>query len=102
IINERKKLLAHKLKQLEAEKSKFEFVLSEATIMPEQEALLNQLVQQIKQGIDKINFEQKRQLLQILKMRVDVIDKRKVKLTAILPIIEDVLDLDTFAAPSTR
>jgi len=98
IIEERKRLLSSKLRQLQAEKDKLEFVLSEASITPEQEDLLNQLIKNIKHGVDKASFEHKQKLLQMLKIRVVALDKKRIKISGILPISEHILDLDQFAA----
>ena len=96
IVDERKKLLTHKLKQLESEKTQLQFSLSEGVITPAQEKTLILLTEKVKKGIDKITFEHKHKLLEMLRVRVDVCSKHRVRITGILPMFEG--EIDTFEA----
>ncbi len=100
VIDDRKKLLTQNLKQLEAEKSQIEVDLSSAVITPLQEELLNQLANTIKSGIDNVDFEKMRKILHVLRIRIDVCDKKKVRLSGILPMDSEPIDIDSFTATS--
>ena len=62
--------------------------------------MLSQLSAAIKSGIDNVDLERKRWFLKILRLCVDVYDKRQIKLTgilpvSILPVSNEVTDLDS-------
>lgn len=100
ILDERKQMYVQKLKLLESEKSQLEVIISAGTITPTQEEALNQLATAVKEKIAEVSFEQKRKTLQVLRIRVDVCDKRKIKFSSILPIPDEPVDVDEFAATS--
>ncbi|MBV7334969.1 hypothetical protein KFU94_43370 [Chloroflexi bacterium TSY] len=94
IIDERRRLLTDKLHQLQTEEERIHAQQASAIITDDQEQTLIQLATAIRQGLEHTNFEQKQQILRILRIRVDVIDKRRVKLSGYIPFQQDILDLE--------
>ncbi len=100
IIDERRHLLSDKLRKLQAEEQQIKAERAAAVITEEQEDTLIQFAGAIRQGLEHTNFEQKRQILQILRVRVHAIDKHRVKISGYIPFQEEMIDLGAFAATS--
>ena len=101
VVEERRGLLMDKLSQLQ---SQHEQVLAEratATITQDQEQTLLTFADSIRKGLEQTTFEHKRTILQILKVRVDALDKERVKISGFIPFAEDVVELGSFVAPSS-
>jgi len=81
IIEERKQLLFNKLKQLEIEEAKTKAKLSTMQITSEQEQSLLTLAATVPDSLEQLSFEQKKELLQVLQVRITVVDKQQVTLS---------------------
>jgi hypothetical protein len=98
IINERKKLLLDKLTGLEHEELKLQVELSSSTITPEKQDFLLDFAATIRRSIQDLSFEEKRNILQMLTIRVDVLSKSVVKISGLLTFPDDVLDVESFVS----
>lgn len=104
IIKEKQAQLTKTLKQLEVEETQLELTITESTITPAQEQSLAMLTDELRRDLDNISFEKKRLVLQTLQIRVDVLDRKVVKLSGLLPFVgvgHHEVSLD-FMVPSSK
>ena len=104
VFNEKKTALSKTLKGLEAEQTQIEQTISESTITTSEEESLMRLTDELRRDLDNISFEKKRRVLQVLQIRVQVLDRKVVKLSSIVPFVSvghNEVDL-IFMAPSSK
>jgi len=84
IIDNRKHELNLEHERLLAEQRRMLDELDAVTIAPECEQAILELASQVREGLENANFETKRRLMEILEVRVDVIDKEHFKLSGVI------------------
>ena len=84
IIEERKQALMAQRVDLVAKRGRLQEQLRVVTITPEQELELTELASQVGQNMDVLEFEEKRRLLELLELRVDVISREQIKLSGVI------------------
>lgn len=104
ILEERKVQLTKTLKSLQAEQAQIELIINEATITESEEDTLVRLTEELRRGLDNISFEDKRRVLQVLRIKVEVQNRKCVKLSSVLPLCvgHHNVDLILFEAPLTE
>lgn len=86
VINAKTKQLDEQRASLVAEAERIREAMVSTVITPDQEKALLQFADQVKESIGELDFDKKRRVLEILRIRVDVITRTRIKLTGIISI----------------
>ncbi len=84
IISAKRRELTAQRDELVTEQRRLDALRSEQVITPEVERELAQLADVVRQALPEMTFDEKRQLLDILKVRVDVIDRDHVRVSGLI------------------
>lgn len=93
IFGDRKQLLVGQLKTLEHEETRVRADLASVALSPAVEESLVQMAQTIREGAQDLSFAEKRSIILMLKVRVDATSKTQYKVSCLLPIAEDTIEL---------
>lgn len=84
IIDNRKRELNAERDTLLTKQSQILKKLETVTITPERQQTIIELARQVREGLDNATFETKRHLLEILNVRIDVIDREHFKISGLM------------------
>jgi len=84
VIEERKRDLLARQRQLEAEAKRIKSDMEMHTLTPKQEEEILAFAKRVSEGLTNASFEEKRRILELIDLRVDVIDDQTVKLSGIV------------------
>lgn len=84
VVDEKKKQLADQRASLVADAERLHDQLRVAMITPDQEAEIDQFADELKDSFQEVTFEGKRRVLELMKLRIDVISRSRVRLTGVI------------------
>jgi hypothetical protein len=84
VIDQKKQQILKTHKDLEAEATRIVEELKETTITADQEEELMRFAEQMRGTLADLTFENKRRILELVRLRVDVISRTQVKLSGII------------------
>jgi site-specific DNA recombinase len=84
ILDQKQHQLLQKRSDLEATAVQVTAELSEVTITPDQEAELIRFVQEMRGTLGDLSFKNKRRILELIRLRVDVISRTQVRISGII------------------
>jgi len=84
IIAAKRRQLTEQRDELESERRRLQAEQIEGTITPETEAMLHELAEVVRESVPCMTFAEKRRLLEILRVRVDVLEPGRVRISGII------------------
>jgi len=84
ILDQKKRQLVQKRTELEAEQGRIVDELNGLTITPEQEAELIRFAEEMSESLIDLSFENKRRVLKLIRLRVNVISRTQVKISGVI------------------
>ncbi len=85
-INKRKERLLGQRREMEADAERLEAEIAQAELTPEQEETVISFARRVRKGIEGLNGEERRRVLELLSVNVEVIDQENFRVTALFPL----------------
>jgi site-specific DNA recombinase len=95
-----KERLLEQRRSLQADVARLEAEISQAELSPEQEETVLDYARRVRQGIEQLTGQERRRILELLAVNVEVIDQEHFRVTALFPIAADEISLPR--APQSR
>lgn len=90
LLEERKRLLSSQLLDLQSEQTRTQAALASVTLGARQEATILHFAEQVRSRLKELTPAAKRQVLELLQVKVDVTSQTEFSVTALIPISERV------------
>lgn len=86
VVEDRRKLLTAQQQRLEQERRQAQAALASIELSNEHEQGLLTMAERLRAGIEHLDFAAQRKVLELLQVQVNVVERRKVRVQALLPI----------------